>query len=119
MKVSKLGSLQISEAVACWWVGLAPDAGDGQDEVCRLKEAGDDTLVDLFKRVQARAKEVSPEAVRSDGIRLDALQRWLEADIGEERLGLEAGENTTEQLLHELAIVEDLKPGVDEHGQVE
>ena len=84
-----------------------------------LKSAGDETLVDFFRKICVRVKEFFPEDLKDDAIRLGALQSWLEEELGEELLGFERGENLREQLVHELGIVEELKPGVEERGSME
>ena len=86
-----LGNLQISEAVAAWWTELYPKDVSDESEQVPLKSAGDDTCVEFFKQVCERVKEFSPEVVRDGAIRLDALQRWLEEELGEDVLGFERG----------------------------
>ena len=86
----QLGNSQISEAVARWWVGLGPE---NNDEELVLKSAGDETLVDLFRKICVRVKDFFQDALRNDSICLDALQSWLEEELGEELLGFERGEN--------------------------
>ena len=115
----QLGNLQVSGAVASWWTGLysIETSGDGEEKA--LKSAGDDTCVEFFQRLCERVKVSDPEAVQHGTIRLDALQRWLQDELGGEVLGIEHGTHLLEQLIFEFGVVEDLKPGVQESGSME
>jgi hypothetical protein len=115
----QLGNLQVSEAVASWWTGLYPTETSGDCEEKVLKSAGDDTCVEFFQRLCERVKSSDSEVVRDGTIRLDALQRWLENELGEEVLGIEHGPHLLEQLGFEIGVVEDLKPSVQESGSME
>ena len=108
----QLGNLQVSGAVASWWTGLysIETSGDGEEKA--LKSAGDDTCVEFFQRLCERVKVSDPEAVQHGTIRLDALQRWLQDELGGEVLGIEHGTHLLEQLIFEFGVVGDLKPGV-------
>ena len=64
-------------------------------------------------------KAFDPEDVRDGTIRLDALQRWLENELGEEVLGIERGQHMLEQLEFEMGGGEESKPGVRERGSTE
>ena len=114
-----LGGLQVSEFVASWWTGLYPQEVPEECKRAHLKTAGDDTCVELFKRICERVEMVSSDAVRDGSICLDALQRWLENELGADLLRLECGEHLREQLAFEIGLVDDLQPGVEERGCME
>ena len=66
-----------------------------------------------------RAKASDLEAVRDGRIRLDALQRWLQDELGEEVLGIEHGTHLLEQLGFEFGVAEDFESSVLEGGILE
>ena len=78
-------------------------AKSGDDEETALKSAGDDTCVEFFQRVCERVTVSDPEAVRDGTLHLDALQQWLQNEMGVE-LGIESGSHLLEQLTLEMAI---------------
>jgi hypothetical protein len=84
-----------------------------------LKSAGDDTFLEFFQHLCERVKAFDADAVQDGTIRLDALQRWLQDELGEEVLGIQHGTHLREQLGFEFGVVEDLKPSVRECGSME
>ena len=84
-----------------------------------LKSSGDDTCVEFFQRLCERAKASALEAVWDGRIRLDALQRWFQDELGEDVLGIEHGTHLLEQLGFEFGVVEDFEPSVLESGILE
>jgi hypothetical protein len=112
----QLANLQISVTVAHWWVSEVPSV---DEEKVSWKKAGDETLADLFVRIQKSFKDGSSEMVKDECLRLDDLQSWIERTVGADRLCLQEGENLNEQLVHELRVVEDLNPAIEERGGME
>jgi hypothetical protein len=115
----QLGNFQVSQAVASWWTGLHPIETLGDCEEKPLKSAGDDTFVEFFQRLCERVNLSDPEAVQNGTIRLDALRRWLQDELGEEVLGIEHGTHLLERLMFEFGFVGDFNPGVHESGSLE
>ena len=115
----QLGNLQLSGAVASWWTGLYSTETSGHCEENALKSAGENTCVEFFQRLCECVKAFDAEDVRHGAIRLDALQRWLENELGEEVLGIERGQRMLEQLELEMGVVQELELGVRDCGGIE
>ena len=67
----------------------------------------------------ALVKASDLEAVQDGTIRLDAFQRWLQDELGEDVLKIEHGTHLLEQLTFEFGVIEDLKSTVNESGGME
>ena len=80
-----------------------------------LKSADDDTPTEFFRRVCERVSAYDPEALRDGTLRLDALQQWLQNEIGD-ALGFESGQHLFSQLTTEMEIVEHRSFSLHESG---
>ena len=70
-----------------------------------LKSAADDTPIELFRRVCESVSAYDSEAVLDGTLRLDALQQWLQNEIGD-ALGFESVPHLFSQLTTEMEIAE-------------
>ena len=87
----------------------------GDEDQMPLKSANDDTPIEFFRRVCERVTADDPEAVRDGTLRLDALQQWLQNEIGDS-LGFESGAHLFSQLTMEMEIVEHRSFSLHESG---